>query len=208
MGEFNVNHEVLVKLTDHGRKVHRADHHDFNAKYGCNIEYVAPAEDTDGWSKWQLWTLMNEFGPHLSNGCAVPFETTMRIPAPEIDSLQSQLAQAREQMQALVKSESCIPFNGNIVFGCVKSVTAVKLMLMELEQLRDRLAGAMCWIPVAEADLKDGENILVLRSCGSFYDCNYWRGTLTCLYDDDPIADATHILRITPPPSSPAERDV
>lgn len=70
----------------------------------------------------------------------------------------------------------------------------------EIDKLRAQLAAAMVWVPIAEADLKDGENFVALHEDGSFYDCNYWHGDITCLYLDDPLTDRiTHICRIKPP---------
>jgi hypothetical protein len=78
---FNVNHNVKVKLTDAGRRAHRKNHDDLLAKWPTDEkpEYRPPEEDAEGWSTWQLWRLMQEFGPHLYNGCDVPFETELKI---------------------------------------------------------------------------------------------------------------------------------
>lgn len=84
--EFNVNHEVHVRLTDEGRRLHKKAHDDLNAHIRSispkarPFEYRPPAEDEEGWSEWQLWELMASFGAHMHNGCKVPFETTIRIP--------------------------------------------------------------------------------------------------------------------------------
>jgi hypothetical protein len=82
-GSFNVNEYVLVRLTEHGREIIRKD----DAKWGelypsLRGRSTLPKEDADGWSKWQLWHLMQTFGPHVANGVQNPFETTIRLPAP------------------------------------------------------------------------------------------------------------------------------
>jgi hypothetical protein len=81
---FNVNDTVRVKLTDYGRAMHRANHDGHNAGRARRglppIAYLRPKEDADGWSKWQLWELMREFGPHVGLGRDVPFATTIEIP--------------------------------------------------------------------------------------------------------------------------------
>lgn len=41
--------------------------------------YIPPVEDSDGWSSWQLWNLMQELGPHIYIGCEIPFETTIEF---------------------------------------------------------------------------------------------------------------------------------
>ena len=36
-------------------------------------------EDKKGWSRWQLWCLMAEFGDHLYHGCVPPFDPDIKI---------------------------------------------------------------------------------------------------------------------------------
>jgi hypothetical protein len=67
MVPFNINHYVWVKLTPHGREC---------ARY----RRLTFTEDADGWSRWQLWELMNGFGSDLYMGHSrLPFETDIRI---------------------------------------------------------------------------------------------------------------------------------
>lgn len=75
---FNINHRVRVKLTDHGREIHRKQ---FEVLFSDDpdMEYRQPDEDADGYSQWQLWDLMNRFGRHVYNGCEPPFETEIQI---------------------------------------------------------------------------------------------------------------------------------
>jgi hypothetical protein len=68
MIEFNINHSVQVRLTERGRAILRAG----------NID--APEEDADGWSRWQMWCLMEALGEHVHIGANPPFETTIRLP--------------------------------------------------------------------------------------------------------------------------------
>lgn len=63
---FNINDYVRVKLTFIGWAL-------------LNGKNRIVSEDTEGWSRWQLWDLMNTFGTSLYNGCDVPFETNIRI---------------------------------------------------------------------------------------------------------------------------------
>jgi hypothetical protein len=72
---FNINDRVRVKLTDLGRKIHRENWEPIVAPRA----YHPRDEDKDGWSEWQMWELMNMFGPHLANGSPVPFETEIEI---------------------------------------------------------------------------------------------------------------------------------
>jgi len=80
MVEININDNVYVKLTDLGRKElerqKEALRKQIPALEGLSFERE---EDEEGWSKWQLWDLMNTFGHLLTLGRDVPFETTIRI---------------------------------------------------------------------------------------------------------------------------------
>ena len=78
MIRFNVNDFVRVKLTDVGRKAHRAWHDRLFAhlpKEKRDEWYRAPEEDEDGWSRWQMWNLMQEVGWACSLSDKPPFET-------------------------------------------------------------------------------------------------------------------------------------
>lgn len=77
MTGINLNDMVRVKLTDHGREILRKDYEDRFAKYGR--KYVPPKEDSDGWSKWQLWALFQDFGQHIHLGGRLPFETIIQF---------------------------------------------------------------------------------------------------------------------------------
>jgi hypothetical protein len=69
-----LNDIVRVKLTDYGRKVMRENHEDLKAS-----AYHAPEEDENGYSKWQLWCLMEEFGAHMRWGGELPFELEIDV---------------------------------------------------------------------------------------------------------------------------------
>jgi len=76
---FDINENVAVRLTDYGREIHKKDHEDFWKETGYTMRYHAPVEDEEGWSQWQLWSLMNKFGPYIMMGSPPVFETTIRI---------------------------------------------------------------------------------------------------------------------------------
>lgn len=69
--KLNINEEVLIKLTDKGRAIHRQWHENLIPGY----TYTPPVENEHGYSVWQLWMVMQVFGKHLSNGFDIPFET-------------------------------------------------------------------------------------------------------------------------------------
>lgn len=83
--QFNINNIVRVKLTDYGRSVHAADYVLFwaSVNHPNHPAYAAPKEDNNGWSEWQLWSLMQAFGKHINLGFGkVCFETTIELTIP------------------------------------------------------------------------------------------------------------------------------
>ena len=89
--EVNLNDNVRVKLNDAGREIHKIRHdelYDYIESRGVpsptyeRLKYRPPKEDSDGWSEWQLWDLMSLYGPHITLGAALPFETTIEIAKP------------------------------------------------------------------------------------------------------------------------------
>jgi len=70
---FDINYKVRVKLNPWGRGIYM-DHY---AKYG--VECEPPERDSDGWSEFQLWNLMEVYGPHMTIGMKVPFETEIAL---------------------------------------------------------------------------------------------------------------------------------
>lgn len=78
----NINNYVYVQLTQYGRDIHKNAHHDLMAALKeppKNYVYNPPKEDEDGWSKWQLWNLMNYFGKAMYMGNDTPFKTTIKM---------------------------------------------------------------------------------------------------------------------------------
>ena len=85
MTKFNVNESVWVRLNPKGREILWREHERFYASIGRpGTPYITPKEDADGWSKWQLWSLMADFGPHMHMGGDTPFETTICLTDPAI----------------------------------------------------------------------------------------------------------------------------
>ncbi len=79
--KFNINEKVRVRLTQRGKALHREDHAKFWAHLGDKApQYIPPREDESGWSEWQMWHLMQDFGPHITLGSQPPFETEIEIP--------------------------------------------------------------------------------------------------------------------------------
>ena len=80
--KFNVNDTVRVRLTDYGRRCLAENYHRLSVSFGAPIHAPNPKPDADGWTEWQLWELMQEFGSHMSMGSPVPFETTIELVTP------------------------------------------------------------------------------------------------------------------------------
>ncbi len=81
--EVDLTEYVWVQLTDHGRAVHKETYKKvwsiFSDTPNPLLEYTPPKEDEDGWSRWQLWVLMQEFGKVICHGGDEPFRLTIRI---------------------------------------------------------------------------------------------------------------------------------
>lgn len=77
--DFNINNYVLVKLTEEGKRLLVEDHYKFWESAGRTppYPYEEPKEDYFGYSKWQLWSLMNKLGCYCGLGCEVPFDTNI-----------------------------------------------------------------------------------------------------------------------------------
>lgn len=78
--KFNLNHDVRVKLTPFGIQKLEEDHNRINASCnGALGPFVPPQVDAEGWSKMQMWVVMNKLGPYFINGGPVPLETEIDI---------------------------------------------------------------------------------------------------------------------------------
>ena len=83
--DFDINDKVRVRLTPHGRAVHATSHAELCARIPAlaRWDYIAPVEDADGWSEWQMWSLMATFGAHMRTDVPQCFElNTIRIVMP------------------------------------------------------------------------------------------------------------------------------
>lgn len=77
----NVNDRVKVKLTETGKQIHRAGHEKLMKELPIKIRYpyIPPKEDEEGYAVFQMWWLMNLFGPYMSVCEEPPFETTIKV---------------------------------------------------------------------------------------------------------------------------------
>lgn len=80
MKEININDHVKVKLTDFGKDIYFHQYDDLNEKQGKTIiEPHYPKVDEDGYTDFQLWSLMELYGEHIHMAGKLPFETTILI---------------------------------------------------------------------------------------------------------------------------------
>ncbi|MCK9293422.1 hypothetical protein M0P25_05075 [archaeon] len=78
---FNINDYVYIKLTDYGKEKLKENFEKEisylpeKQKEKIREHFKIHEEDKDGWSKWQLWDLMNKLGKYWVMGCENVFET-------------------------------------------------------------------------------------------------------------------------------------
>lgn len=83
--KYNINDYIKVRLTDEGRRIHRAHHAEIvsalpeKIRHSHLIQYSPPIEDELGWSTWQGWNLMQVFGPYMGLSAKLPFDTVIDI---------------------------------------------------------------------------------------------------------------------------------
>lgn len=74
--KFNINDYVWVKLNDKGKELYLRSFDDIPLEF----RRVRLLEvDSDGYSKFQMWSFMQIFGPHISMGFNPPFDTTIKF---------------------------------------------------------------------------------------------------------------------------------
>lgn len=79
MIEFNVNHGVMVKLTNVGVEELRRQHEELREHFPKLRQFVPPKTDSEGWSNFQMHDLMNKFGHMMVMGSGLPIETEILL---------------------------------------------------------------------------------------------------------------------------------
>lgn len=78
MVTINLNEIVKVKLTDRGKDIfyHQLDEVNelIKRRGGKPLEPHMPKVDADGYTDFQLWRLMQLYGPHIGMGLPLPFD--------------------------------------------------------------------------------------------------------------------------------------
>ena len=80
MHQFNINNDVKVRLTEHGRAILKADIDSID--YCGQQELIDYAHerakpDVDGYNTFHMWQLMSIFGSHMYNGAKNVFESNV-----------------------------------------------------------------------------------------------------------------------------------
>ena len=95
--ELNLNDYVWVRLRDPGRAILREQDVSWSRLFATSYGRLPTAEkqasENAGWSRWQLWSLIECFGSALFLGCDPPFETTIRLQAPVVSATDSSHAE-------------------------------------------------------------------------------------------------------------------
>ena len=74
---FNIDSDIWVKLTDLGIQKLKERHNEIYKRDPSIGEFTPPS--TDVFHQMRFWEVMNIFGPCLSNGSEVPFETDILV---------------------------------------------------------------------------------------------------------------------------------
>lgn len=80
MTSFNINEQVKVRLTEHGRAILKAG---INPLEYCGQQdlldyaYEKIRPDSDGYNIFQMWQLMSIFGDKMYNGAENVFESNL-----------------------------------------------------------------------------------------------------------------------------------
>lgn len=74
MKSVNLNDNVYVTLSETGVNILREEHARLKAEFPSLPDFPEPSTDTP--TRFQLWTLMHTFGPHVSVAQPLPFQST------------------------------------------------------------------------------------------------------------------------------------
>jgi hypothetical protein len=77
---FNINDSVKVKLNAQGVAIIEALHNEIYKMVKSPRPFHLPMVDEEGYTRFQLWDLMEIFGPHVGLGRICPFDTNIMIP--------------------------------------------------------------------------------------------------------------------------------
>jgi hypothetical protein len=77
---FNINSRMKARLNAEGHARHRENFDALEQSVpSMKLKYRPVKEDAGGWSEWQMWEFMREFGAHIHMGEPPPFETEIML---------------------------------------------------------------------------------------------------------------------------------
>ena len=80
MIDFNINESVLVRLTEVGKDELLRQEDELRKTYPkLGAKLPDRQEDDDGFTKWQLWSLINTFGHMVGMALPLPFESDIKL---------------------------------------------------------------------------------------------------------------------------------
>jgi hypothetical protein len=79
MKSFNINYTVKIRLTKFGKELHKQQYFWNSVDRLDQFPYTPPKEDENGYCEFQMWDLMEKFGPYCGLGKEPPFDTVILI---------------------------------------------------------------------------------------------------------------------------------
>ncbi len=78
----NFNDRVLVRLTEDGHRILKERHEEMRQKLPSYPSYVPRKTNDEGQVSFQIWDLMNTFGPYMHLGSTkLPIEASLTFPS-------------------------------------------------------------------------------------------------------------------------------
>lgn len=95
--KFNINQNVYVRLTPLGHKILREQHEQLCRDVPAyKRPYFEPNFDKDGYTRFQLYHLMECFGSYIHLGCEPPFETDIKFDDRDLSPLEPEMSRPQE----------------------------------------------------------------------------------------------------------------
>lgn len=79
MQDFNINEYIWVKLNECGIKELERQYTELKESMPLLPKYTPPVIDSDGYTKFQGWNLMNTFGHMMRPTMEPPFDTNVKF---------------------------------------------------------------------------------------------------------------------------------
>jgi hypothetical protein len=166
---LNFNDYVWVWVTPRGFEIAEEQDARWSKLYGATWGRAAVArreQENGGYSRWQLWALIETFGHALYLGCQPPFELTVYLSDPALPA-SSEGAQGLDHSQCHDLVCNCNRAEhprGARGVGCSCRSRAerdcIELVELHAENARLRAEGAHGWQAISTAPKHDYESVL------------------------------------------------